>query len=99
MPDVNTLSEFAVFLKEYGGWAFSIILMAAMVYLHRTTSALLEKRNNELKILLAECKSVIAENRIFLNRVEDGLDKSGNIVEKNTEVLNRVRLILEDLRS
>jgi len=98
MPDVDTLSKFALFLKEYGGWAFSILLMAAMVYLYRTTSALLEKRNNELKTLLAECKSVIAENRIFLNRVEDDLDRSGNIVEKNTEVLNRVKFILDDLR-
>ncbi len=98
VPDIDALSQFAIFLKEYGGWAFSIILMLAMVYLYRTTSSLLEKRNNELKALLAECKSVIAENRVFMNRVEDAVDRGETTVEKNTDVLNRVKLLLEDMR-
>ena len=98
MPDVDQLTKITQFLEQYGGWAVSVIMMAVILYLHRTTSNLLEKRNNELKSLLAECKSVIAENRVFLDRVEDAVGSTESTIEKNTDVLQRVKIYLEDMR-
>ena len=98
MPDVSNLAQLAMILKEYGGWAFSILLMIAIVCLYRATSSLLERRNSELKSLLVESKSVIAENRIFMDRVEEAIKDRIAVVKENTEVLLRVRAYLEFLR-
>lgn len=98
MPDVDQLTKITQFLEQYGGWAVAVIMMVVILYLHRTTSNLLEKRNNELKALLAECKSVIAENRVFLGRVEDAVGSAESTIEKNTDVLQRVKIYLEDMR-
>jgi hypothetical protein len=98
MPDPDSLTRLTIFLQQYGGWAVSVILMAALLYLHRTTGNLLERRNSEIKALLAECKSVIAENRIFMERVEDAMTSVDSSLEKFIEVSNHVKIFLEDLR-
>jgi hypothetical protein len=98
MPDIDQFTQVTQYLEQYGGWAVAVIMMVVILYLHRTTSNLLEKRNNELKSLLVECKSVIAENRVFLDRVEDAVESTESVVEKNTDVLHRVKLYLEDIR-
>ena len=98
MPDPENLSELATFLHDYGGWAITVILLIAIFYLHRTTSALLERRNNELKALLAECKSVVAENKVFMTQVGDAMENSERVIKDNTEALIRVKALLEERR-
>jgi hypothetical protein len=98
MPDLDSITRLTLFLQQYGGWAVSVILMAALLYLHKTTGNLLEKRNSEIKALLSECKSVIAENRIFMDRVEDAITSVDSNLEKFTDVSNHVKIFLEDLR-
>lgn len=96
--DIDTVKEIIKLLQEYGGWALSVILMAAIVYLHRSMSALLEKRNDELRQLLAEHKEVLGENRIVLDRNEAMTVKVKEALEDNTQVLERVKLLMEDFR-
>ena len=52
MPDIDQFTKITQYLEQYGGWAVAVIMMVVILYLHRTTSNLLEKRNNELKSLL-----------------------------------------------
>jgi hypothetical protein len=102
---VDTLKSLADFLYSYGGWALSAILMMALVFLYHSMSTLLERRNNELKTLLAECKSVVAENRIFMERIGDNIESITGLIEKNTEVIRqnteillRLKYLLEEKR-
>jgi uncharacterized protein YqgV (UPF0045/DUF77 family) len=96
--DIDTVKEVIKLLQEYGGWALSVILMSAIVYLHRSMSTLLEKRNDELRQLLAEHKSVLGENRVVLDRNEAMTVKVKEVLEDNTQVLERVKLLMEDFR-
>jgi hypothetical protein len=98
MPEVGTLTEIAKFLQEYGGWAVSVLLMVAIVYLHRFTSNLLEQRNAQLVHLLEECKSVVAENKVFMDNVEGELETVSKILVENKSILDRLKLLLEDFR-
>ena len=111
MPDIQTLNSVAEFLQHYGGWAVSIFLVIAIVYLYRSMNGLLERRNAQLVGLLAECKAVVAENKIFMDRVEDTIEESNEGIKTNTEllrdaaqafkrnaeVLDQVRILLEVL--
>lgn len=119
MPDADTMAVLVEFLKAGGGWALSVVLMVAIVCLYRSTGSLLEERNKELRELLGECKTVIAENGAFMDRMEDATDESHNVIHVNaerlqanaavvqacteqlritTDILQRVKLLLEDLR-
>jgi uncharacterized membrane protein len=98
MFNPKILDEVAAILQQYGGWALSVLLMMAIVYLHRMMGALMEKHNTELKALLAECTSVIAENHVYMNRIEEVVERDERTIEKNTEALSRSNFILDDFR-
>jgi hypothetical protein len=98
MNSLDTVAKITLFLQQYGGWALSVILMVAIVYLYRTMGGLLEKRNNELKALLVECKTVIAEDRMIGDQMKDAMVSSEGTIKDNSTVLLRVKVYLEDLR-
>jgi len=109
MPDIDTLKGLGEFFQQYGGWGVAIFLAIGIGYLHKSMSNLLENRNTQLVGLLAECKSVVAENKVFMDRVEDTIEESSDGIKENTaliieckaainrnlEVLDRVRILLE----
>jgi len=94
MPDANSFKDMAEFLQMYGGWAVSVLLMVAIAYLYRTMGCLLENRNVQLINLLTECKIVVAENKIFMDRVEVAMADAANGVKANTTMFNEVALFL-----
>jgi hypothetical protein len=91
MPDMDTLKQLGEFCQQYGGWAVAIFLAFLLAYLLR----LLEKRNTELVGLLADCKSVISANNVFMSSAEEAIEESGEGIKDNTILLNEAKIALK----
>jgi uncharacterized protein YpuA (DUF1002 family) len=75
------MKEFAEFLQTFGGWGVSVVLLAGIIYLYRSTNKLLEKRNEQFIAALTETTKT--------------LQQSNDESRRNEEVMRDVKLTLE----
>jgi hypothetical protein len=65
----------ARFLQTFGGWGVSVILLAGIIYLYRSTNKLLEKRNEQFIEALKETTAALQQNNDESRRVEEVLGR------------------------
>jgi len=61
------LESVAKILQIYGGWGMTALLIFVLLWLYKTTSKLLDDRNEKFIVLLKECSSA-------LNNAEKAID-------------------------
>lgn len=78
-----TLVNVAKFLQEFGGWGLSAILISGIIYLYRSSSNLLEKRNAQFIDALKETTAALQQNNDESRRVETVLLRVERMLDNN----------------
>lgn len=75
--------EVAKFLQTFGGWGVAVVLLFGIVYLYRSTSKILEKRNEQFIAALRETTTALQQNNDESRRVEAVLIRVERILDNN----------------
>jgi hypothetical protein len=78
----STMTEVAQFLQTFGGWGVSVILLAGIIYLYRSTNLLLEKRHEKFIEALKETTQALQASNDESRRVEEVLGRVERILDK-----------------
>ena len=72
---MSYLTEIAKFLQTFGGWGVSAIFLGGIIYLYRSTSSLLEKRNEQFINALKATTAALQQNSDVSTRVCNTLER------------------------
>lgn len=75
--------EIAKFLQTFGGWGVSAVFLAGIIYLYRSTSKILEKRNEQFIEALKETTAALQQNNDESRRVEAVLSRVERLLDNN----------------
>lgn len=78
-----SMVELAKFLQTFGGWGVAVVFLVGIVYLYRSTSKILEKRNEQFITALKETTAALQQNNDESRRVEAVLTRVERILDNN----------------
>ena len=79
--DVGFFNSAAEFLKVYGGWAMTVILLVLICWLFRYFSGLLEKRHDQYAQLLVEAIAALKQSKESSDSVRTTLERLRDKIE------------------
>jgi hypothetical protein len=79
---MDKIEALAQFLQNFGGWGVCVVLILAIIYLYKSMSTLLEKRNDQFREVLKETSVFLQQNAQQNERVEGLLRRIERILEK-----------------
>jgi hypothetical protein len=79
------LTSMTQLLEKFGPWGVCAILLAGIIYLYRSTSQLLERRNEQFISALKEMTAALQTNADESRRVEMVLGRVERILDRRNE--------------